>query len=384
MLKVVGTSVNGSDPDGNPTVDLGASTPNYKKMYERISDLARIGVWECHLLTEELMWTDTVYDLFGMPRGGALDRSEIVKLYEPRSRVELERRRAEAIFYGTGFCLDAQIQTINDGERWIRIIADVEQEAGQSTRIFGTKQDITAEKLAQDKLNALRNELIHVSRASAMETMASSLAHELNQPLGAAANYLAAARRMAGRDGASEDLTHALGNALESTHRTGEIIRRLRVMLSRRTTNKQKLSVHEVVGQAVLLATAGQEHISVAWELNHVPPIEADPIQIQQVLINLIKNACDAARSLPCAIEIKASVNDREIELCVVDSGRGIPSDILQRVFDPFATTKQSGMGLGLSIVRTIVEAHGGRVAAQNRSEGGAEVRLTLPISEHS
>lgn len=362
--------------------DQDVGSPDYKKMYDRVSSLARIGVWECQLPTEVLTWTNTVYDLFGMPRGAPLQRSETVELYEPGSRAELERCRSKAIRDGTGFCLDALIRPQNGGERWIRITADVEQEGGRSARIFGTKQDITIEKLAHGKLQALQNELIHVSRVSAMETMASSLAHELNQPLATAANYMAAARMIAEREGVSAELDRTIADAIASTQHAGEIIRRIRGVVSKKTNLKQKVAIHDIVGKAVLLITSGRDDVWVEWDLAHIPPIELDPIQLQQVIINLIKNACEATQTPPCRVEITGSFDDSELVLCVADTGPGFRSEILPRVFDPFSTTKESGMGVGLSIVRTIVEAHGGRVTARNRPDGGAEVCVTVPRLE--
>jgi two-component system, LuxR family, sensor kinase FixL len=161
-------------------IDPAREAAHYKKMYDRVSALAKIGVWECVLVTEHLTWTDTVYDLFDIPRGAPIHRAEIVGLYHPESRREMERLRAEAIRSGTGFTLDIRIRTALGNERWVRLSADVEQEDGRSVRIFGTKQDISLERAAREKMQALQTELIHVPRVSAMGTMASTLAHELN------------------------------------------------------------------------------------------------------------------------------------------------------------------------------------------------------------
>src|SRR3954469_19873407 len=162
-----------------------ASVAHYKKMYDRSSALARIGVWECDLATEQLTWTDGVYDLFELPRGSPLERARIVDFYDDESRREMERLRARAIAEGGSFSLDILIRTARGNERWLRLTADVEQERGHSVRIFGTKQDVTAERRAQEEVRALQAELIHLARRSAMGTMAATLAHELNQPLAA-------------------------------------------------------------------------------------------------------------------------------------------------------------------------------------------------------
>ena len=354
---------------------------HYKKMYDRISALARIGVWECDLETDELSWTDAVYDLFEIPRGSRIERSDIVRCYDQASRLEMERLRAAAIRDGSGFTLDAFIRTAKGRERWIRLTADIEQEGGKAVRIFGTKQDISQEKEAQLKVQSLQTELIHVSRMSAMTTMASTLAHELNQPLTAVASYMAAAHRIAGSTATAPRLKQCLNAAGEAALRAGEIIRRVREMTVRRSASQVELTLEPVLREAAALATVG--HPEIAMSYGPIPDlaVKADRIQVQQVLINLIRNACEAAEGRPTGIEITASLNATHVEICVADTGPGIAPDVLAGMFDSFVTTKPHGTGIGLSISRTIVEAHQGQIRARNRPEGGASLCFTLPLA---
>ena len=350
-------------------------------MYDRISGLAKIGVWECDLQTGELTWTDSVYDLFELPRGAAIERDEIVKFYEASSRREMERLRSEAISSGTGFTLDVRIRTAGGKDRWIRLTADIEQENGRSVRIFGTKQDISAEREAQDKVQTLQTELIHVSRVSAMGAMASTLAHEINQPLAAASNYLAAARRMAARGKVSPDLSDSIGAAVDSTLRAGEIVRRVRDMSAKEQVSRVDLELEPVVREAVALATAGNPDVVVTYEFAPQAPVKADRIQIQQVMINLVRNACESAAGGPTRVDIRTERTATHLEICVSDNGPGIADHILPDVFDSFVTTKPDGLGMGLSISRTIVEAHGGSIRAANLNGSGASFSFTLPLS---
>jgi two-component system sensor kinase FixL len=349
-------------------------------MYDRISVLARIGVWECDLDTGELSWTDTVYDLFELPRQSRLERAEICMLYEPSCLAEMNRLRAEAIACGTGFVLDIKIRTALGNPRWIRLTADVEQEAGRSVRIFGTKQDITAERAAQDKVQSLQNEVIYASRLTAMGTMGATLAHELNQPLTAASNYLAAARRIASRDSVDAELSHCIDEALGSILRGGEIIRHTRAMIGRRHSVRAETELEPVVKEAIALAGIGCPDIVITADVAATSSVRADRIQLQQVLINLIRNACEAAAGKPCRIEIRSSRVGSEIEICVTDNGPGIPEGVLADIFGSFVTTKPEGLGIGLSISRTIVEAHGGSIRAANLPEGGASICFKLPV----
>jgi len=352
---------------------------HFKKMYDRVSTLAKIGVWECDLATEQLIWTDMVYDIFGIPRGASISRKEILLLYEPSSLPELERLRTEAIEWGTGFTLDVRIRPQASNVRWVRLTAEVEQENGRSVRIFGTKQDITSEKAASDKLQSLQTEMIHLSRGSAMGAMASTIAHELNQPLAAIASYLAGARRRVPSEHLTADLNECFEGALDATLRAAHIIRSSRAMIAKSGSAKRKTQLEQVLRQAVNLATAGIENVSISWDIMPSLTVYADSIQIQQVLINLVRNACEAVGSRPCQIDIKARTKGTFIEVCVSDSGPGIPISLIADVFEGFTSRKSGGLGLGLSISRTIIEAHGGRIRAENSPSGGASVSFTLP-----
>ena len=361
-----------------------AAIAHYKKMYDRVSALAKIGVWECDLATEELTWTDEVYDLFDVPRGSKVERARIVELYDVESRCEMERLRAEAIRTGGGFSLDVLIRTKKGREQWIRLTADVEQVDGQSVRIFGTKQDISQEKQAQEKLQFLQNELIHVSRVSAMNAMASTLAHELNQPLAAACNYLSTARRLLEPEGTPSELAECVTSAADSARLAGEIIRRLREMTVKGQPSQARAGVESLLRDAVSIATAGRTDIAVRCNPGRDLAVNADRIQIQQVLINLIRNAYEASVDRCCDVEITASRTEDGVKFCVSDGGPGFPAHILPDVFNSLVTTKPQGMGIGLSVSRTIVEAHHGRIIARNKPGGGALICFTLPEFEAS
>jgi two-component system sensor kinase FixL len=352
----------------------------YKKMYDRVSALGRIGVWECELPSEQLTWTETVYDLFEIPHGTPLERDAIVAMYEPESRARLEQIRSEAIRCGTGFTLDARIRTGRGNVRWIRITAEIEMEDGRPVRIFGTKQDITGERAIQDEVRSLQTELIHVSRVHAMTAMASTLAHELNQPLTAISNYLVAARRMAAEHPLSSDLSSCIEGAGSSAQRAGEIIRRLRHMTVNHEPQRERFGIKTAIDEAVALATAGRPDLEVACAVDPSTQLCGDRVQIQQVLLNLLQNSYEAADGSVCRMRITVSEREDEIEVCVADQGPGISPDLLPDIFDSLVTTKPEGMGIGLSVSRTIVERHGGRIAARNNPDAGASICFVLPI----
>lgn len=350
-------------------------------MYERTSALAKIGVWECDLATEELTWTDAVYDLFDVPRQSVVSRDAILACYEPESRRKMERLRAEAIANGTSFSVDVAVRTALGNRRWIRLTGDVEQEGGRSVRIFGTKQDITLEKLAQLEVQALQNELIHLSRAGAMNAMGSTLAHELNQPLAAIAGYAATLRRMMNAVEIDRDMAEGVMAGIEECAlRAGDIIRSVRRMTGHGQIERRPFDLETAVREACAMALSGASDIAVTYAFGEAVRVVGDRVAVQQVVINLVRNACEAlALADRRLIEISASRADGLAEIRVSDSGPGIADEIASSLFESFVSTKADSMGVGLSISRTIVEAHGGKISAANRPEGGACVRFTLP-----
>lgn len=353
----------------------------YKKMYDRSSALAKIGVWECDLATEELTWTDGVYDLFELPRGSTIQRARIVDLYFDESRREMERLRAQAIREAGSFSLDIHVRTAKGNDRWIRLTADVEQEDGKPIRIFGTKQDISEEKWAQEKLQRLQTELIHVSRKSAMGVMAATLAHEINQPLAAISSYAAGARRALGSAAIDAETLDITLRAIErNAIRAGKIIRSLRAVTHESTTGHQTIDPNPLIREAGAIAAARNQTIVIRYGLADDVRIVIDPVQFQQVIINLLQNAAEAVRDRPDQeISVASTVQGASVDIRVEDNGDGIGEEMLDAVFDSFTSSKTDGMGLGLPISRTIVEAHGGKISAENRKGGGACVCISLP-----
>jgi two-component system, LuxR family, sensor kinase FixL len=248
------------------------------------------------------------------------------------------------------------------------------------------KAAVLALRQSQTRLQVLHTELLHVSRLSAMGEMAAAVAHELNQPLTAIGNYMETATVLLDRGGElpAARLRGIIERAGEQAVRAGQIIHRLRSFISRGDSEKRIEAVTPLVKEAAELALVGtrQRGINIKVEAD-LPDatIMADRIQIQQVLLNLLRNAVEAVADRDDAeIALIAERRDAAVQISVVDNGPGLPDEVRTRLFQPFVSTKKTGMGVGLSICHTIATAHDGRLWAEPNPGGGTIFRLSLPL----
>jgi two-component system sensor kinase FixL len=252
----------------------------------------------------------------------------------------------------------------------------------------GFVRDLTEQQQTQARLQELQSELVHVSRLSAMGEMASALAHELNQPLSAISNYMKGSRRLlaGSTDANAPKIEAALDRAAEQAIRAGDIIRRLRDFVARDASEMRVESLSKLIEEAGALGLTGAREQGVFLRFNLDPTCDlvlADRVQVQQVLVNLFRNALEAmaASTHRELIASNTKAADDMIEIAVSDTGPGFAGDVLANLFKPFFTTKETGMGVGLSISRTIIETHGGRMWAETNGSGGATFRFTLPAA---
>ncbi len=262
-----------------------------------------------------------------------------------------------------------------------------EMRSGDRRFFTGFLRDITDRQVTQQRLQDLQAELIFMSRFTALGEMASTLAHELNQPLTAAASYLNGARRLLDRDkpGDRDQIRAAIDGAADQALRAGQIIKRLREFVSKGESERHAADLRKLIEEASALALVGIKESGVRVSFSFDPRVGlvlVDKIQIQQVILNLMRNAIEAMQEAGGdrrELRIATAVLDEDmVEVTVADTGPGIAPDIMARLFQPFVTSKRHGMGVGLSISRTIVEAHGGNLAAEPAPGGGTIFRMTL------
>jgi two-component system sensor kinase FixL len=278
-----------------------------------------------------------------------------------------------------------------DGTTFPMHLSIGEMQSGGEPYFTGFVRDLTEHQQTQARLQELQSELVHVSRLTAMGEMASALAHEINQPLAAISNYMKGSRRLlaGSTDPNTPKIESAMDRAAEQALRAGQIIRRLRDFVSRGESEKRVESLSKLIEEAGALGLAGAREQNVQLRFSLDPDADlvlADRVQIQQVLVNLFRNALEAMAQSPQRELVVANtrVDDDMIEVEVSDTGSGFQGDVIPNLFQTFFTTKETGMGVGLSISRSIIEAHGGRMWAESNPSGGATFRFTLPAADEN
>ena len=296
--------------------------------------------------------------------------------------IERYLRTAEKRIIGTGRVV---VGARKDGSVFPMELAVGEMKSDRTRFFTGFIRDLTERQEVEARLQELQSELVHISRLTALGEMASALAHELNQPLSAIANYMKGSRRLLQHrtDEQSVMIREAMDKAAEQSLRAGEIIRRLRDFVARGETERRIESIKKLLEEASALALVGTRDRGVRVTYRFDPTLDlvlVDKVQIQQVILNLVRNAIEAMeqsdrRELTIATERDP---DGMAAVKVTDTGTGISPDVASQLFQPFITSKPHGLGVGLSISRTIVESHGGRITVEPNPQGGTIFRITV------
>jgi PAS domain S-box-containing protein len=313
----------------------------------------------------------SMWDLFP-PEVADMQMNEISKAIESGRLTTSEK---ESVVRGQNRWYFARIQPLQGPD-------------GTFNRALVILADVTDRKEAEEEARRHQSELAHVWRVNTMGEMASGLAHELNQPLCAILNYAnVCLRTIKGQSDPAEDMTEAIEEIASQTERAGQIIKRIRGLVAKRRPHTMPVDINQLVKEVVELEKneAIVKKITVRTALGkNLPTVMADRVEIEEVILNLVRNAFDAMSDAAlerCEVTITTRKKKGMLEICVRDTGKGIGA-VGQHIFDSFFTTKTEGLGIGLSISRTIVELHGGKLWAEDNADCGASFKFTLPLEQ--
>jgi two-component system, LuxR family, sensor kinase FixL len=354
------------------------------------AEAVNLGIWEWDLSKDEIWATNARRALLGWPASGKITLEDFISSLHPDDRDRIRQAIKDAIHKGQDFDSEYRL-VLSDGiVRWMATRGSVHLDAhGKPTRLLGISIDITARKQAELEAKQRRDELSHLTRVALIGEMSASIAHELNQPLAGIVSNAGAGQRFIDRGNVDlQEIRELLADISADARRASNVVRGIRGMIRKEQMGRQRISLNDIVTNVVhILSSDALLHwceLKTSLETN-LPMVEADPVQIQQVLINLVVNAFDALRDTPVSkreVEIATQQNaDGAVRVSVRDYGLGISEETRSRLFEQFFTTKAEGLGMGLAIARSIVEAHAGTIDAENAEGGGARFHFTLPIT---
>lgn len=351
------------------------------------AESADLGFWSWDAQTGRMWMSPRARTLRGHALGERLDLPGFLSSVHAEDREAVRAIIEAAATRGGAFAHEYRIVHPEGGIRWIAVHGAGERDASGGAQVRGVSIDTTLRKKAEAESRQREVELAHLSRVAVLGELSGSLAHELNQPLTAIlSNAQAASRMMAQGTDTREEIQEILSDIIAEDKRAGEVIRKMRGLLKKGEVRAEPLDLVETVDEVVRLLHSDLLGRGVTVSTDYekgLPRVRGDRVQIVQVLLNLITNGCDAMDEKSSDDRLlllrAARQNGDLVQVSVADNGSGIDPADLDRMFEPFVTTKSTGLGLGLAVCRTIVGAHGGRIWATNNADRGAAFHFTLP-----
>jgi PAS domain S-box-containing protein len=367
--------------------DLSDSFRQNAEWLDLAADFADVGLWLWDLKTNLLWVTEKTRMLYGFSSHGQIPFEDFLSRLHPDDLDWVVQASQKCLHEGADFRYDYRIVMPDGSIRWFRVLAKAYLEpSDKPVRMTGVSLDITEHKQTELEIQQQRNELARIARVSTMGELAASVAHELNQPLGAILRNAEAAELFLQAPLPDlEEVRAILADILKDDQRAGAVLDRIRSLMKRREVQRSLLDLSLLAGEVIALVRPEAESRKVRLALDPVsslPPVRGDRVQLQQVLLNLLLNAMDAVNGSATdshrIATVRVQAAGTQVEVAVSDTGHGIPADKLAHVFEPFFSSKPNGLGMGLTISRSIIAAHGGRLWAENNEAGGATFTFTL------
>ena len=341
--------------------------------------------------TGNVIWSDETFRIFQYDRATKPSNELVLQRIHPDDRAHVQQVRDRAASDGKDFDQEYRLLMPDGSVKYVHSVAHAAKDALDEFKLFGAVMDVTAAKEAENKMRQAQADLAHVTRVITLGELTASIAHEVNQPLAAVVTNAGACLRWLDRDPPNlTEARRAVEWIIKDGNRASEVIRRIRALANKTDTQSALLDINEVVNEVVALVQRERISHRVSLQLDlapSLPMVLADRVQLQQVIINLVMNGIEATAPVtdrPRELKIVSRRESDKLLLAVHDSGVGINSEHVDRLFNAFFTTKRSGMGMGLSICRSIIEAHGGRIWSAPNSPHGATFTFTLPLHQEN
>jgi PAS domain S-box-containing protein len=388
-----GRCVTGENGTGSRLIGVVIDITQQKEaqdLFRLAAEGSHLGVWHWDEIAKTLTWDGATREMFGVSADAEITIDTFYRALHPDDAERVKQTWRQALELRLPYQIEFRTQRTDGTIRWVDARGrGYYDEAGKPLWMSGVLFDITDRKEAELQAQQNRDELSHLSRVAAMGELAASIAHELNQPLSGITSNAAAGQRFIDRGKVDlRELHDLLGDIVADGRRAGDVIRGIQSMVKKDVSARRRINLNDIVisVERMVKPSAMLHSCELGTFLDpDLPMVEGDPVQLQQVLLNLIINAFDAMRDTPLSRRKVVIATERDADgvtrVSVRDYGVGIPAEALERVFEQFFTTKPKGLGMGLSIVRSIVESHGGTIVAENADGGGARFYVTFTAS---